>query len=61
MYEVTVFASKYMQVGDDGYQTVEIPMDFKMSDWDDVQNLIGYMVEGKRRVKFEIKKVEDEA
>lgn len=59
-YRVTVFASKYMKVGEE-YQNVEMPLHFHMKDYDAVQNLIGYMVEGSERIRIEIKKVEEEA
>ena len=60
-YKVMLFMSKYVKVGDD-YQMVDISREFIFSKWDDVQNLIGYLVEGASgAVKLEIEAVREEA
>ena len=60
-YKVTLFMSKYVKVGDD-YQMVDISREFTFSNWDDVQNLIGYLVEGASgAVTFEIEASKEEA
>lgn len=58
-YKVKLFMSQYVKVGDE-YQTVDATRTFKFKDWDDVQNFIGYMVEGADgAVKFEIEALEE--
>ena len=58
-YKVRLFMSQYVKVGDE-YQTVDATRTFKFKDWDDVQNFIGYMVEGADgAVKFEIEALEE--
>ena len=58
-YKVTLFMSKYVKVGDD-YQMVDISREFTFSNWDDVQNFVGYLVEGANgAVKFEIQAIEE--
>lgn len=54
-YQLTIFASNYVQKGD-SYEHIESPIRFVL-DWDGVQNLLGYMAEGLNgnRLKFEIK------
>ena len=60
-YKVTLYMSQYMKVGDD-YKTVNSTRTFTFNDWDDVQNLIGYLVHGANgSVKFEAEEVEEEA
>ena len=49
----------YVKVGDE-YQIVDTTRTFKFKEWDDVQNFIGYMVEGADgAVKFEIEQIEE--
>jgi hypothetical protein len=58
-YKVKLFMSKYVKVGDE-YQDVDTSRTFKFKEWDDVQNFIGYMVEGADgAVKFEIEQIEE--
>ena len=60
-YTVTLIMSRYMQV-EDKWQQVDATRAFTFSNWDDVQNIIGYLVEGASgSVKFEIEKVNEEA
>ena len=58
-YKVRLFMSNYVKVGDE-YQDVDTSRTFKFKEWDDVQNFIGYMVEGADgAVKFEIEQIEE--
>ena len=58
-YKVKLFMSQYVKVGDE-YQIVDTTRTFKFKEWDDVQNFIGYMVEGADgAVKFEIEEIEE--
>lgn len=58
-YKVKLFMSQYVKVGDE-YQVVDATRTFKFKDWDDVQNFIGYMVEGADgAVKFELEQIEE--
>ena len=60
-YEVTLFMNKYMKVGEE-WQDVEVKRTFTFPSWDDVQNFIGYLVEGaKGAVKFEVTEATEEA
>ena len=60
-YTVTLFMSRYMQVNGE-WQTVDVKRAFTFSEWDDVQNFIGYLVEGANgSVKFEVEEVKQEA
>ena len=53
-YEVTLFMNKYVKVGEE-WQDVDVKRTFTFNSWEDVQNFIGYLVEGaKGAVKFEI-------
>ena len=57
-YKLTLATSQYVKVADE-YRTVNAERDFEFTDWDDVQNLIGYLVQGASgSVKFEITKYE---
>ncbi len=59
-YTVTLFMSRYMQV-DGEWQNVDVKRAFTFSDWNDVQDFIGYLVEGASgAVKFEIEAVKTE-
>ena len=56
-YTVTLFMSRYMQV-DGEWQNVDVKRAFAFNNWDDVQNFIGYLVEGANgSVKFEVEEV----
>ena len=58
-YKVKLFMSQYVKVSDE-YQVVDTSRTFKFKEWDDVQNFIGYMVEGADgAVKFEIEEIEE--
>lgn len=58
-YKVTLFMSRYMQVGDK-WQQVDATREFTFSNWDDVQNFIGYLVEGASgSVKFEVEEIQE--
>ena len=60
-YKVTLFMNKYMKVGEE-WQEVDAKRTFTFNNWDDVQNLIGYLVEGASgAVKFEIEASKEEA
>ena len=60
-YTVTLFMSRYMQV-DGEWQNVDVKRAFAFRNWDDVQNFIGYLVEGADgSVKFEVEEVKQEA
>lgn len=56
-YAVTLYMSRYMQV-DGEWQNVDVKRTFTFNSWDDVQNFIGYLVEGAGgSVKFEAEAV----
>lgn len=56
-YTITLFMSRYMQVGEE-WQSVDVSRSFTFNNWDDVQNFIGYLVEGASgSVKFEVEAV----
>ena len=56
-YTVTLFMSRYMQV-DGEWQNVDAKRAFMFNSWDDVQDFIGYLVEGASgSVKFEVEAV----
>ena len=60
-YTVTLFMSRYMQV-DGEWQNVDVKRAFAFRNWDDVQNFIGYLVEGADgSVRFEVEEVKQEA
>ena len=60
-YTITLFMSRYMQV-DGEWQDVDVKRTFTFNSWDDVQNFIGYLVEGANgSVKFEVASVREEA
>lgn len=61
-YMLTIYISDYIKVGDD-YQRVEVKSPLKLSSWDDVQNTLGYLVEGRDgyALKFELKVVKGDA
>ena len=60
-YTVTLFMSRYMQA-DGEWQNVDVKRAFTFSDWNDVQDFIGYLVEGANgSVKFEVEEVKQEA
>ena len=56
-YKLTLYVKEYAKVGD-GYDYVEVTVPFVL-DWDGVQNLLGYMLEGAdgNSLKFEIKQM----
>lgn len=59
-YAVTLFVSKFMPVGDK-WQSVDIERTFTFDDYDDAQNLIGYLVHGSNgSVKVEIEAIKEE-
>lgn len=59
-YTLTLFMTRYIKVGDE-WQDVDVKRTFTYNNWDDVQNLIGYLVEGaKGSVKFEIEAIKEE-
>ena len=56
-YTITLYMSRYMQV-DGEWQNVDVKRTFMFNSWDDVQNFIGYLVEGASgSVKFEVEAV----
>ena len=59
-YTVTLFMSRYMQV-DGEWQNVDVKRAFAFRNWDDVQNFIGYLVEGTDGwIKFEVREITEE-
>ena len=59
-YAVKVYMSQYLKVSDE-WQTIEISRAFIFKNWDDVQNFIGYLVEGADGwVKFEVREITEE-
>ncbi len=53
-YTVTLIMTRYLKVGEE-WQDVDVKRTFTFNSWDDVQNLIDYLVEGASgAVKFEI-------
>lgn len=59
-YAVKVYMSQYLKVGDE-WQTIETSRAFIFRNWDDVQNFIGYLVEGADGwVKFEVREITEE-
>ena len=59
-YAVKVYMSQYLKVGDE-WQTIEVSRAFSFKNWDDVQNFIGYLVEGADGwVKFEVREITEE-
>ena len=60
-YTVTLLMSRYLKVGEE-WQDVDVKRTFTFNSWDDVQNLIGYLVEGASgAVTFEIEASKEEA
>lgn len=60
-YTVTLMMSRYLKVGEE-WQDVDVKRTFTFNNWDDVQNFIGYLVEGANgSVKFEVESVREEA
>lgn len=58
-YTITLFMSRYLKVGEE-WQDVDVKRAFTFNSWDDVQNFIGYLVEGASgAVKFEIQTIEE--
>lgn len=59
-YAVKVYMSQYLKVGDE-WQTVDVSRKFSFKNWDDVQNFIGYLVEGTDGwIKFEVREITEE-
>lgn len=59
-YEIRVYMSQYLKVGDE-WQTVDVSRVFSFKSRDDVQNFIGYLVEGADGwVKFEVRAITEE-
>ena len=59
-YEIRVYMNQYAKI-DDEWRSVEVSREFSFKSWDDVQNFIGYLVEGADGwVKFEVKEVTEE-
>ena len=59
-YEIRVYMNQYAKI-DDEWRSVEASRAFSFKSWDDVQNFIGYLVEGADGwVKFEVKEVMEE-
>ena len=60
-YTLTLFMDRYMQIGEE-WQIVEVKRTFAFKDYDDVQNLVGYLVAGANgSVKFEVEEAKEEA
>ena len=59
-YEIKVYMSQYTKI-DDEWRSVEVSREFSFKSWDDVQNVIGYLVEGADGwVKFEVREITEE-
>ena len=59
-YTVEVYMSQYTKI-DDEWRSVEVSRVFSFKSWDDVQNFIGYLVEGADGwVKFEVREITEE-
>ena len=59
-YEIRVYMSQYTKI-DDEWRSVEVSRAFSFKSWDDVQNFIGYLVEGADGwVKFEVRAITEE-
>lgn len=59
-YEIRVYMSQYTKI-DDEWHSVEVSRVFSFKSWDDVQNFIGYLVEGADGwVKFEVREITEE-
>ena len=59
-YEIRVYMNQYTKV-DDEWRSVEVSRVFSFKSWDDVQNFIGYLVEGADGwVKFEVREITEE-
>ena len=60
-YKLTLYVSKFMRLGEDNYQTVEVPMVLQYDDYDDVENVLRYMVTGfDGPVKNEIQEIKED-
>ena len=59
-YEIRVYMNQYTKI-DDEWRSVEGSRAFSFKNWDDVQNFIGYLVEGADGwVKFEVREITEE-
>ena len=59
-YEIRGYMNQYTKI-DDEWRSVEVSRVFIFKSWDDVQNFIGYLVEGTDGwVKFEVREVTEE-
>ena len=59
-YEIRVYMNQYTKI-DDEWRSVEVSREFSFKSWDDVQNFIGYLVEGADGwVKFEVREITEE-
>ena len=59
-YEIRVYMNQYTKI-DDEWRSVEVSRVFCFKSWDDVQNFIGYLVEGADGwVKFEVREIAEE-
>ena len=59
-FTVTEFIKKYMKIGDD-YQYVEVEKKYSVNNWDDLQNLLGTLIDfAEGSIKFEVKKEADD-
>lgn len=60
-FTVTQYVSDYVKVGD-GYQNIEVESRYKVSNYDDLQNLLLALIDfGGDTLKFKIRKKEVEA
>ena len=58
---VTEYISKYTKI-DDHWGIVEVEKHYYPNTWDDLQNLIGTLIDyADGSIKFEVKKIEEEA
>ena len=59
-YEIRVYMNQYTKI-DDEWRSAVVSRAFSFKSWDDVQNFIGYLVEGADGwVKFEVREITEE-
>ena len=60
-FKVTEYISKYMRVEDE-WKNIEVEKYYYPNTWDDLQNLLGTLIDyADDSIKFEVKKIEEEA
>lgn len=60
-FKVTEYISKYTKI-DEHWRIVEVEKVYNVTNWDDLQNLLGTLIDfADKSIKFEVKKEEEEA